>query len=209
MSRPDLEIVSPMEPGAHRHVGAVLGRAFEDDPLWTAAFPDDRLRKLVSMFTALSRTTLAAGGIVEVTPGFSGAAVWMAPGRSEGVWPMIRSGFALPRFALGLPSRERKVMLAMLREFDRRRKHLMPAPHWYLSAVGVDPARQGEGLGAALVRSGMGRSDRDGRSIYLETATESNVRFYERLGFEVLEETVATGLGLPVWLMSRPSRLGV
>lgn len=118
---------------------------------------------------------------------------------------MFRSGFALPRFALRLPPSERKVMLAVLQQFDHRRKHLMPSPHWYLSAVGVDPARHGEGLGSALVRRGIERAERDGRPIYLETETESNVRFYERLGFEVLEQSVATGLELPVWLMSRPS----
>lgn len=205
MSRSGFEIVSPMERGGHRDVGAVLGRAFMDDPLWASAFPNDRLQKLVSMFTALAKTTLAAGGIVEVTPGISGAALWMPPGRSEGAWSMFRSGFALPRFALRLPPSERKVMLAVLQQFDHRRKHLMPSPHWYLSAVGVDPARHGEGLGSALVRRGIERAERDGRPIYLETETESNVRFYERLGFEVLEQSVATGLELPVWLMSRPS----
>ncbi len=203
MSRSNLEMVSPLERGRHDDVGAVLGRAFEDDPIWTAAFHDDRLPKLVSMFTALSKTTLAAGGIVEVTPGVSGAAVWMSPGRSEGLWAMLRTGFALPRFAMGLPARERRLMLALHQQFDDRRNDLMPSPHWYLSAVGVDPSRHGQGLGSALVRSGMGHADRDGRPMYLETETEANVRFYERLGFEILDETVATGLGLPVWLMSR------
>ena len=207
MSRSGFEIVSPMERGGHRDVGAVLSRAFVDDPLWVAAFPDDRLEKLATMFTALSKTTFAAGGIVEVTPAVSGAALWMPPGRSEGAWSMFRSGFALPRFARGLPTSERRVMLAVLQQFDHRRKHLMPSAHWYLSAVGVDPARHGEGLGSALVRCGIARSDRDGRPIYLETETEANVQFYQRLGFEVLEETVATGLELPVWLLSRPSDL--
>lgn len=184
-------------------MGAVLGRAFQDDPLWTAIFPDGRMRKLVAMFTALSKTTLAAGGIVEVTREVGGAAMWMPPGRNEGFWAFLRTGFALPRFALGLPARDRTLMLGTLQQFDIRRKHLMPSPHWYLSAVGVDPGRQGEGLGSALVGSGMARADRDGRPIYLETETESNVRFYRRLGFEVIEEAVATGLGLPVWLMCR------
>jgi ribosomal protein S18 acetylase RimI-like enzyme len=198
-------MVSPIERGGHAAVGAVLGRAFDDDPLWSVIFPGNRLPKLISMFEALSRATRAAGGIVEVTPGISGAAMWMPPGTDDGLWSAVRSGFALPRFAMRLPVRERKMMLAVLSQFDDRRKLLMPAPHWYLSAVGIDPSRQGEGLGSALVRTGMHRADLDGRPIYLETETDSNVRFYERLGFEVLEETVATGLGLPVWLMSRPS----
>ncbi len=147
--------MTPADRDTFDEVGAVLGRAFESDPIWVAAFPDDRLRKLRSMFTALSKSTLAAGGIVEVTPSFSGAAVWMPPGRSEGVWSMFRSGFALPRFALALPARDRRLMLSVLQQFDGRRKHLMPTAHWYLSAVGVDPTRQGEGFGAALVSSGI------------------------------------------------------
>jgi GNAT superfamily N-acetyltransferase len=35
-------------------------------------------------------------------------------------------------------------------------------PHWYLPFVGVDPARQGLGLGSLLLRAGLSRVDQDG-----------------------------------------------
>jgi ribosomal protein S18 acetylase RimI-like enzyme len=202
------DVVSPVARDGHVAVGAVLARAFHDDPLWTATFPDrsERPDKLASMFTALSKATVAARGVVDVTPENTGAALWTPPGRDIGLWAMLRSGLGLMRFTMSLPSDERKLMMGVLNQFDDARKVRMPAPHWYLAAVGVDPAHHGQGLGSALLNAGIHRADRDGAPIYLETETENNVLFYERLGFEVIEETVATGLGLPIWLMVR--RLG-
>lgn len=205
MSDRSADIVSPVARDAHPAVGSVLALAFHDDPLWTATFPDphERPRKLEVMFTALSKATVAARGVVDVTPENTGAALWTPPGRDIGFWAMLRSGLGLMRFTMSLPSDERRLMLGVLNQFDDARKVWMPAPHWYLAAVGVDPAHHGEGLGSALLNAGIHRSERDAAPIYLETETESNVLFYERLGFEVIEETVATGLGLPIWLMVR------
>ena len=97
--------------------------------------------------------------------------------------------------------------MAVLRQLGERKKALMPDPHWYLSAIGVDPTKQGVGLGSRLVRSGMERADRGNVAIYLETETESNLAFYHHLGFEVVDEVTASGLDLPIWLMVRSGRL--
>ena len=61
----------------------------------------------------------------------------------------------------------------------------VPSPHWYLNAIGTRPARQGEGLGAALVAAGTSQADGDGLPCYLETANPRNVEFFGRRGFEV------------------------
>ena len=79
----------------------------------------------------------------------------------------------------------------------------MPEPHWYLQVIGVDPARQGEGLGSILVREGLSRADTAGTPTYVETETEGNVAFYEKHGFEVVEKIVPKRVGLPMWLMVR------
>lgn len=188
--------------------GAVLGRAFSDDPLWAAILtdPDKRPEQLAAMFTGLTRTTVAAQGLAETDPAIDAIALWLRPGRNVGLGAMLRSGVAMPRFAMGLPTQDRKRMLAVHSQLEKRKKVLMPEPHWYLSAIGVDPGRQGEGLGSALVNAGIGRADRDDTPIYLETQTERNVAFYQRLGFHVLEENLASGFDLPVWSMVRLSR---
>lgn len=202
-------MLTPLPANESVRAGAVLGRAFHDDPLWEVTFsdPDRRPEQLVAMFTSLTKTTVAGRGLAETTPGLDAVALWMRPGKDVGLWAMVKSGFALPRFAMSLPGEDRKRMMAVLRQFEQRKKALMPDPHWYLSAIGVDPDRQGEGLGSALVQSGIRRADLDHTAVYLETETEGNVGFYRHLGFQVIEQVTATGLGLPVWLMiKRPQK---
>lgn len=196
----------PLPAKEYALAGAVLGRAFQADPVWRATFsdPDTRPELLAAMFTALTKATGAARGLAEATPDIDGVALWLPPGKDIGFWPMVKSGFALPRFVMSLPAPDRKRMMAVLRQLEERKKALMPDPHWYLSAIGVDPKRQGEGLGSTLVRSGLHRAEADHTPIYLETQTAGNVGFYQYLGFEVLEQITAAGLNLPLWLMRHP-----
>lgn len=56
-------------------------------------------------------------------------------------------------------------------------------PHWYLAAVGTRPARQGEGVGAAILAPVLERCDAHGIGAYLEASNPRNVPFYHRLGF--------------------------
>jgi len=153
------------------------------------------------MFTALVKTTIAAGGLAESTRDIDAIAVWLPPGKDLGLVAQVKAGFALPRFVKGIPAADRKRMMSFLRQVDGRKKELMPQPHWYLSAIGVDPDRQGSGLGSTLVKAGMERARQAGKSVYLETETPGNVAFYERLGFRVVEEIEAVGIGVPIWLM--------
>jgi ribosomal protein S18 acetylase RimI-like enzyme len=81
-------------------------------------------------------------------------------------------------------------------------------PHYYLPVIGVHPDYHGKGLGGALVRHAVALADRDGVAIYLETANQSNLGFYRRFGFELLDEVETPGGGPPLWTMARPSAAG-
>jgi ribosomal protein S18 acetylase RimI-like enzyme len=185
--------------------GAVLARAFHDDPIWTALWPDEARRRvqLVRMFTALTRTTVVGGGDAVTSADRDAVALWMPPGRDLRVMAQVRSGFALPLFMARLSRRERSALFRTLAMFEKRRAALVAGPHWYLQAIGVEPGRHGQGLGTRLVGYGIDRADRDGTPAYLETETEGNVRFYEGLGFSVLETHRAPVLDVPIWLMAR------
>jgi ribosomal protein S18 acetylase RimI-like enzyme len=202
--------VIPLAPKDTSVAGGVLSRAFLDDPLWSALMSDPQTRQamLAQMFTGLAKTTAAANGVAETTQGLVAVALWLGPGKELGWWSMVRSGMSMPRFVMKLPAQDRRRMMAVLRQMDQRRKELMPRPHWYLEAIGVEPQHQGAGFGSALVRAGMRRADWDKTPVYLETETEGNVGYYEHLGFEVVEQTIATGLNLPLWLMIRPQPAG-
>lgn len=75
------------------------------------------------------------------------------------------------------------------------------APHYYLGVIGTEPRLHGRGIGSQLLKSFCAASACDPASsgVYLETAQESNLRFYERAGFA---ETGRGNLGrATLWCM--------
>lgn len=78
-------------------------------------------------------------------------------------------------------------------------------PHWYLAAVGVDPSRQGEGLGSAMMKEGLRLCDAQGKPAYLESSNPRNIPLYERHGFEVIG-VVQPGDYPPLYPMLRAAR---
>jgi GNAT superfamily N-acetyltransferase len=85
------------------------------------------------------------------------------------------------------------------------RKHASMAPHMYLAVLGVEPERQGLGLGSQLLRPGLELCDAEGLPAYLETGKERNLAFYGRHGFDVIDQIVLPG-GPPLWFMWREAR---
>jgi len=57
-------------------------------------------------------------------------------------------------------------------------------PHWYLFAIGVDPARRGTGVASALLWSRLDQCDHDGLSAYSEATKATSVPLYKHFGFE-------------------------
>ena len=80
-----------------------------------------------------------------------------------------------------------------------------PASHWYHSARGVEPDRQGEGIGSAHLAPVLAEADASAVPCYLETAVGRNVLLYERHGFDVVEELVLPATDVHGWLMRRPA----
>ena len=77
-------------------------------------------------------------------------------------------------------------------------------PFVCLWIMGVDPAAQGQGLGALLVRRALERMKEQGfDNCILKTENEGNVVFYQRLGFELIEAGRAPSSDLP-YGSSRP-----
>ncbi|MDO8210382.1 GNAT family N-acetyltransferase [Conexibacter sp. CPCC 206217] len=75
--------------------------------------------------------------------------------------------------------------------------------HWVLAAVGVLPARQGEGLGTRVLEPALADLDARGEPAVLDTSSAANVRLYERLGFVTTAELDMPDGGPHVWLMRR------
>jgi ribosomal protein S18 acetylase RimI-like enzyme len=90
--------------------------------------------------------------------------------------------------------------------YELLRDHHPVDRHWYLGTLGVEPALSGRGVGTELLSAWLRLVDADLAPAYLETDTAGNIRFYERAGFDVVEEIWI--LGVRIWTMRRPSAGG-
>lgn len=176
----------------------MLGRAFADDPAMSYIFPDaaQRAKRLPRLFALLFDSD--AVGMRLVAQDADAGTFWRPPGQAhvpmtamlaQGIPLLTTLGTALPR---------------AFRLSHAIEAHFPAEPFWYLHIAGVDPARQGQGLGGASIRAGLARCDADGVPAYLETATESNVGLYARLGFELTGEWSVPKGGPRFWSMMRP-----
>jgi ribosomal protein S18 acetylase RimI-like enzyme len=92
------------------------------------------------------------------------------------------------------------------RVYELLRDHHPADRHWYLGTLGVEPELWGRGIGTELLSTWLQMVDSDGTPAYLETDTAGNIRFYQRAGFEVVDEIRI--LGVRIWTMSRPASGG-
>lgn len=184
----------------HAELTRVLARAFEDDPIQRWVFPGARMRERYGgEFFRWSLWRCADQQVTWTTDDLAGAAVWTLPDRWRVTLPQLAR---LGRWAGGGVRWRGPVVMWGLSQVERRHP---PGRDLYLAVLGVDPDRQGAGLGSALLAPGLELCDRDGLPAYLETGKERNLAFYSRHGFRVTER-MRLPAGPPVWLMRRDPR---
>jgi ribosomal protein S18 acetylase RimI-like enzyme len=198
-----------LNPALRERAVETLVEAFRDDPMYAYICPDeaDRVRSMRGLWDALIRVTLVYGE-VWTTPEVKGVACWLAPGNTEpGFRQMLRTGFVLARAVMRFESSARRRAMGVIGYTDELHRRAMPGAHWYLWALGVTPAAQGQGIGGRLLQPVLASAAAEGLPCYLETETERNVAFYRKHGFEVLTAEQVPGHGLMLWTMAnKPSK---
>jgi ribosomal protein S18 acetylase RimI-like enzyme len=177
----------------------MMVRAFDDDPLANWMILQDRRRswRFRRYFEAeLERSHKQ--GIVEVCGFGIGAAFFTPPGASRmGFKLSLRTQWGMMQ-AIG-PARHDRMNRCLRPAFDSD-----PAsPHWGLSAIGVEPVRQGQGIGSLLLGRVLAECDRTETSASLLCTKAKNVAFYERHGYKVIREHDIPDRGPRVWRMWR------
>ena len=184
-------------------LAAVLARAFARDPFfaWLAGDAPERGQRTRDGWSGLLR--FASAGLRETwtTDDLAGASIWIPPGRNAS--SIVDSLRLTPAFARMTTWRRLRMASTAVETLDAHRRRHAPGPHYYLSALGVEPSRQGEGVGSALLQPVLDAADADGAHAYLETATARNVLLYERHGFDVVDELTIPGTDIHGWLMLR------
>jgi GNAT superfamily N-acetyltransferase len=176
-------------------LSASLARAFHDDPVASYALPSARRRpaQLRRFYTERLRT-LTAEELVFTDEDRHASALWAPPdGWRTPLSELLRTriySWRTPLFLAG----------------GIRVEHRHPTePHYYLAILGVDPSRQGHGLGSKVLQPMLDRCDTEGVPAYLESSKQRNVPFYERHGFRVTGD-IKLHFGPPMWFMWRDPR---
>lgn len=176
----------------------ILTAAFTDDPVFAWLVPDRARRPalLPAMFALIVEANLPHGEIYTAGPGPTGAAVWVPPGVQQDEAAEERLLDAMVEAAQESADRSLTVLELMAERHPSE-------PHAYLSFLATRPARQGQGLGSAMLRHVLERCDRDGVPAYLEASSEPNRRLYLRHGFVDAGRPVRLPEGPPMWPMWR------
>ena len=166
-------------PAGARAAGDILGRAFEDDPVFGWLLRGGhRQRRLTGVFQTFAATALRTpGGRVLATPARSAAAVWLPPGHwRAGLREVVRTAPGLAAHLRGGTVRGLRLQAVVERHHPRE-------PHWYLEALGAVPEARGTGVGGLVVQPVLDACDATRLPAYLESSNPRNWSFYERLGF--------------------------
>jgi len=194
MIKPTIKTVTPS--GADQAVRTVV-LAFSTDPaaLWLYPDPQQFAANFPSFVGIFGGKAFEQGSAYSIDD-FSGAALWLPPG----IHPDVEALAGLIQRSVSEDKLEE--VFAVFEQMDSSHP---TEPHWYLPLIGVDPAYQGKGYGAALMKNMLTRCDRDQQLAYLENSNPKNTPLYERHGFELLE-TIQVGSSPPISPMLRKPR---
>jgi GNAT superfamily N-acetyltransferase len=118
-----------------------------------------------------------AHNTVYVSPGYTGAALWLPPE----IHPDEDEMETLVEQTVS--ERARADLLSI---FDQMSSYHPDEAHWYLPLMGVDGPHQGQGYGSALLRHTLDACDRNQIPAYLESSNPRNISLYQRHGFELI-----------------------
>jgi ribosomal protein S18 acetylase RimI-like enzyme len=183
-----------------------LARAFFDYNLMVYATADDRRRAggVDTLYSAILWDCFRWGEVY-VTPDVVGSACWLPPEKAYSTFVrQARAGMLMLPLRFGLRGFRR--LLAYDAVGQRLHHSYAHEPHWYLAAIGVEPEHQGRGIGGALMQPILARADSAHLDCYLETHRESNVRLYQKHGFDICEQATVPGHPIPLWAMKRRPR---
>lgn len=194
-------VVSTAGTGDAERVAGLVAEAFTplDVAQWLVGDPGERRRRLHASFRIHVEHALRHG-VVHVasepsTERLLATAVW---------FPRVDETPEPPDYDARL-TEAAGPHLARFRALDAAfEAHHPEAPHHHLAFLAVTPARQGGGLGSALLARHHDVLDAEGVAAYLEASSPGSRDLYARHGYALGAPFHPDGVGPPLWPMWRP-----
>lgn len=181
----------------HELIGDIIGHSFADDPVNQWVFKNQT--GITNFFTLVAKKLYLPRGFGHVLENGSGGSMWLPQHVKKHIplWNSIDIATSMIRHG-GLKS----VFQGM--QVDDYLANKKPSKsHYYLFAIGTRPEDQGKGIGTKIMEAGLRQVDSAGMPAFLESSKESNIPFYEKFGFKVIEKIIPAKGCPPLWLMWR------
>jgi ribosomal protein S18 acetylase RimI-like enzyme len=190
------QVVTLTAADSDRAIATVVS-AFSTDPMARWFLRDQHIyyRYFPEIIVAVAGQSFALGSAFGVD-GCSGVALWLPPGVSSDGESMATL------FEKTTPVADREESNAFSR---LRATYRLEEPHWHLAMLAVDPDRQANGYGSALLDHAESLLDAAGALSTLEATTLRSKALYERHGFEA-QGRVQYGSSPVMWPMVRRPR---
>jgi ribosomal protein S18 acetylase RimI-like enzyme len=191
------------EPQLDRAV-QILVNAFLVDPLTEYLFPENEKRdEQLRLFIGTNLQYALVTG--EIYTSLNGVAAWLFPG--DKMRPRL-NGVDDPRSQLSrlLESGASARLTDFTKSLAAQHKDLT-GRYYYLLFLGVNPGKQGQGIGSALIGPMLKVADESSMRCLLDTMNERDLEFYHKHDFEVCCESRLCGNGPYTWTMMRLPRM--
>jgi GNAT superfamily N-acetyltransferase len=173
-----------------------LTRALADYPMSRACFdPDGYLDRLTEYHRLFVSGIGLPHGRVWVTDDVSAVSVWLPPDLPADAFVPYRARFQELAGSRSALTTEYGQAIALFHPRD---------PVWLLALAGVEPDRQRQGLGHAVIGPGLAVADAAHSPAFVETQEPGNVGFYESFGFTVIAELELPHNGPMHYALYRP-----
>jgi len=193
----DMPAIHPVEMQEKNKALSAMMLAFSGDPFfrWFAPDPDLYVQHGRDLMDAFGGNAFE-NGTAYASANYEGVSFWLPPG--------VKTNEALAGQAINkiVPS---ELVDSVWSIFGEMGSYHPKEDYWYLPLIGVDPARQGQGLGSALLKHALEIVDRTALPAFLESSNPKNISLYERHGFEVVGR-IQTGSSPPVHPMIRAAQ---
>ena len=196
--------ITRLNPALKKQSAQVTARAFFDYPMMQFYFPDVKRReRYLAWYMGKIQNCGLRFGDVYAAPDLAGTACFLPPDHTRlSFMDYMRNGFLLAPVVWGLRDYAR-VMECEEAVEKVHEEILQDRPHYYLWWLAVDPPRQNQGIGTALMEPGFAKADAEKLPVYLETHAEKNVSYYQKRGFTLARAAEVPKYRLPFWCMLR------
>jgi ribosomal protein S18 acetylase RimI-like enzyme len=181
----------------HELIGDIIGDSFADDPVNQWVFGNQK--SMTSYFTKSARKCYLPKGFCQITENENAGAMWLTAGVKKHIplWNSVDIAISM-LLNSGVKSLFNGFNIDVF--LDNKKPD---GSYFYLFAIGARAGSLGHGYGGMLMESGLAVVDTYKQPTYLECSKESNISFYQRYGFELIEKVIPAENCPLLWLMWR------